>query len=195
MPGGPISIRSGPTASFSSGGLSAYVFVKQLLKSVILLFTMSETSHSTPMVPQPRFLLHVVEPQAYAGLLLLDKHLAQSALTNTHWDLIKVRTSQVNGCAYCIQSHSEEALTHGETEKRLRALPAWRESPYFTAEERAILAFTEEMTLLVPHHLADATYDEAVRLLGVPYVVQVLLAVTNMNAWNRLGIAARLIPA
>jgi AhpD family alkylhydroperoxidase len=156
---------------------------------------MSETSHSIPIVPQPRFLLHVVEPQAYAGLLLLDKHLAQSALTNTHWDLIKVRTSQVNGCAYCIQSHSAEALTHGETEKRLRALPAWRESPYFTAEERAILAFTEEVTLLVPHHLTDATYDEAVRLLGVPYVAQVLLAITNMNAWNRLGIAARLIPA
>jgi AhpD family alkylhydroperoxidase len=156
---------------------------------------MPETSPSAPVVPQPRFTLHVVEPQAYAGLLLLDKHLTQSALTRAHWDLIKVRTSQVNGCAYCIQSHSTEALAHGETEQRLRALPAWRESPYFTAEERVILAFTEEMTLLVPHHLSDATYAEAVRLLGVSYVAQVLLAVTNMNAWNRLGIAARLIPA
>ncbi|UOQ69450.1 carboxymuconolactone decarboxylase family protein [Hymenobacter volaticus] len=156
---------------------------------------MSETSLASPVVPQPRFTLHAVEPQAYAGLLLLDQHLAQSALTKTHWNLIKVRTSQVNGCAYCIQSHSQEALTHGETDKRLRALPAWRESPYFTDEERAILAFTEEVTLLIPHHLSDATYEEAVRLLGVPYVAQVLLAVTNMNAWNRLGIAARLIPA
>lgn len=88
----------------------------------------------------------------------------------------------MNGCAYCIQSHAKEALARGETDQRLRALPAWRESPYFTAEERAILAFTEEVTLLVPHHLADATYKEAVRLLGVPYVAQVLLAVTNMNA-------------
>ncbi|WP_310391329.1 carboxymuconolactone decarboxylase family protein [Hymenobacter sp.] len=156
---------------------------------------MSKTFNSTPVVPQPRFVLHLVEPQAYAGLLLLDKHLAQSALTKTHWHLIKVRTSQVNGCAYCIQSHSEEALGHGETEQRLRALPAWRESPYFTAEERAILAFTEEVTLLVPYQLRDATYDEVVRLLGVPYLAQVLLAVTNMNAWNRLGIAARLVPA
>ena len=156
---------------------------------------MSETTPSRPVVPQPRFVLHDVEPRAYAGLLLLDKHLAQSILTNTHWDLIKVRTSQVNGCAYCIQAHSLEALTRGETDQRLRALPAWRESPYFTAEERAILAFTEEVTRLVPHHLSDATYDEAVRLLDVPYVAQVLLAVTNMNAWNRLGIAARLIPA
>lgn len=143
---------------------------------------MSETLPSVRVVPQPRFTLHAVEPQAYAGLRLLDQHLAQSALTNTHWDLIKVRTSQVNGCAYCIQSHAKEALARGETDQRLRALPAWRESPYFTAEERAILAFTEEVTLLVPHHLADATYEEAVRLLGVPYVAQVLLAVTNMNA-------------
>jgi AhpD family alkylhydroperoxidase len=156
---------------------------------------MAETSTSAPVVPQPRFTLHAVEPQAYAGLMLLDKHLAQSALTRIHWDLIKVRTSQVNGCAYCIQSHWAEALEHGETDKRLRALPAWRESPYFTAEERAILAFTEEVTLLVPHHLSDATYETAARLLGIPYVAQVLLAVTNMNAWNRLGIAARLIPA
>ena len=156
---------------------------------------MPETTTSAPVVPQPRFMLHTVEPQAYAGLLLLDKHLAQSALTKTHWDLIKVRTSQVNGCAYCIQSHSEEALAHGETEQRLRALPAWRESPYFTAEERAILAFTEEVTLLVPHHVSDATYAEVVRLLVVPYLAQVLLAITNMNAWNRLGIAARLVPA
>ena len=156
---------------------------------------MSETTTSGLIVPQPRFVLHDVEPQAYAGLFLLDKHLAQSVLSNMHWDLIKVRTSQLNGCAYCIQSHSIEALAHGETDQRLRALNAWRESPYFTAEERAILAFTEEMTRLVPHHLADATYDEAARLLGVPYVAQVLLAVINMNAWNRLGIAARLIPA
>ena len=106
-----------------------------------------------------------------------------------------MRTSQVNGCAYCLQSHSLKALACGETDQRLRALPAWRESPYFTAEERAILAFTEEVTRLVPHHLSEATYDKAVRLLVVPYVAHVLLAVTNMNAWNQLGIAARLIPA
>ncbi|WP_210519711.1 carboxymuconolactone decarboxylase family protein [Hymenobacter terricola] len=156
---------------------------------------MSEPSPDTRVIPQPRFNLHAVEPAAYAGLLLLDKHLAQSVLTATHWDLIKVHTSQLNGCAYCIQKHSEDALKAGETEQRLRALPAWREAPYFTAEERAILAFTEEVTRLVPHHLSDATYEAAVRLLGERYVAQVLLAVTNMNAWNRLGIAARLVPA
>ncbi len=155
----------------------------------------SPITASARVVPQARMNLLAVEPKAYNFLSVLDNHLERSALTAAHWDLIKVRTSQLNGCAFCIQHHYDEALAHGETEQRLRALLAWRESPYFTAEERAILAFTEEVTLLVPHHVADATYDEAVALLGEPYLAQVLLAVVAMNSWNRLGIAARKLPA
>jgi AhpD family alkylhydroperoxidase len=147
------------------------------------------------VVPQPRFDLTSVEPKAYAGLLAMHKQLSQSGLSLTHWDLINVRTSQLNGCAYCLMTHTQEALHHGETEQRLHALPAWRETPYFTAEERAILAFAEEVTLLPQHHVADAVYATAVALLGEPYLAQVLLAVVAMNAWNRLGIALRKVPA
>ncbi|MBF9221286.1 carboxymuconolactone decarboxylase family protein [Hymenobacter ruricola] len=147
------------------------------------------------VVPHSRFDLTAVEPRAYAGLLLMHKQLSQSGLSLTHWDLINVRTSQLNGCAFCLLQHSQEAIEHGETEQRLHALPAWREAPYFTAEERAILAFTEEVTLIARHHVADAVYAEAVALLGEAYLAQVLLAVVAMNAWNRLGIAQRKVPA
>ncbi len=157
--------------------------------------TLSPAYQAAHVVPQPRFDLLSVEPKAYAGLMIMHKQLSQSGLSLTHWDLINVRVSQLNGCAYCLMMHSQEALDHGEAEQRLRALPAWREAPYFTAEERAILAFAEEVTLLPQHHVSDAVYDAAVRLLGEAYLAQVLLATVAMNAWNRLGIAQRKVPA
>jgi len=155
----------------------------------------SLSTTATRVVPPSRFDLLNAEPKAYAGLMLMHKQLAQSGLSRTHWDLINVRVSQVNGCAYCLMMHSQEALDHGETEQRLRALPAWREAPYFTAEERAILAYAEEVTLITAHHVAEAVYQEAVGLLGETYLAQVLLAVVAMNAWNRFGIAQRKVPA
>ncbi|MBO2012234.1 carboxymuconolactone decarboxylase family protein [Hymenobacter negativus] len=147
------------------------------------------------VVPKPRFELTSVEPKAYSGLMLMHKQLSQSGLSLTHWDLINVRTSQLNGCSYCLMTHTQEALAHGETEQRLHALAAWQETSYFTAAERAILAFTEEVTLIARHHVSDAVYGEAVALLGESYLAQVLLAVVAMNAWNRLGIAQRKVPA
>lgn len=156
--------------------------------------TLSPTYPATRVVPQPRFDLLSAEPKAYAGLLTMHKQLSQSGLSLTHWDLINVRVSQLNGCAYCLMLHSQEARDHGETEQRLRALPAWREAPYFTAEERALLALAEEVTLLPQHHVADAVYNEAAHLLGESYLAQVLLATVAMNAWNRLGIAQRKVP-
>lgn len=157
--------------------------------------TPAPTFSTTPVVPTPRFELLSAEPRAYSGLLAMHKQLSQSGLTLTHWDLINVRVSQINGCAYCLMTHTAEALAHGETAQRLHALPAWPETPYFTAEERAILAFAEEVTRLPHQHVADAVYDEAARLLGEPYLAQVLLATVAMNAWNRLGIAQRKVPA
>lgn len=157
--------------------------------------TFSPAAATARVVPKPRFDLTSVEPKAYVGLMAMHRQLSQSGLSLTHWDLINVRTSQLNGCAYCLMTHTQEALEHGETEQRLHALPAWHETPYFTAEERAILAFTEEVTLITKHHVADAVYEEAVALLGEAYLAQVLLAVVAMNAWNRLGIAQRKLPA
>ncbi|MDJ0367707.1 carboxymuconolactone decarboxylase family protein [Hymenobacter sp. H14-R3] len=157
--------------------------------------TLSPAWPATRVVPKQRFDLPSLDPQAYTGLLTLRKHLGQSGLSLTHWDLINVHVSQLNGCAYCVMTHVAEALEHGETEQRLHALVAWREMPYFTAEERAILAYAEEVTLLPHRHVADAVHHEATRLLGEAYVVQVLLATVSMNTWNRLNIAQRKMPA
>ena len=157
--------------------------------------TLSPAFATTRVVPKSRFDLLSVDPKAHIGLLTMRKQLTQSDLSLTHWDLLNVLVSQLNGCAYCVMTHVAEALEHGEAEHRLHALVAWREMPYFTAEERAILAFAEEVTLLPQRRVADAVYDEAERLLGESYLVQVLLATVSMNAWNRLNIAQRKMPA
>lgn len=156
--------------------------------------TFSPAYPAARVVPEPRFDLLRVEPEAYAGLLTMHKQLSQSDLSLTHWDLLNVRISQLNGCAYCLMLHWREALTHGETEQRLRALLAWREAPYFAAEERAMLALAEEVTLLPQQRVDDTVYEEAVRLLGEPYLALVLLATVAMNAWNRLDITQRKVP-
>jgi AhpD family alkylhydroperoxidase len=135
-----------------------------------------------------------VEPDAYKAMLAFDKYLDTTGLTRIHRDLIKVRTSQVNGCAYCVDKHIREALEAGENEQRIHALVVWRETPFFTEEERALLALTEEVTL-IQHHVSDETYSRAAELLGEQYLAQVIMAIISMNAWNRIGISTAMQPA
>src|SRR5882757_7701188 len=101
-----------------------------------------------------------VEPDAYKAMQAFDKYLDTTGLTRAHRDLIKIRTSQVNGCAYCVDKHIREALEAGENEQRIHALVVWRDTPFFTEEERALLALTEEVTL-IQHHVSDETYGRA----------------------------------
>jgi AhpD family alkylhydroperoxidase len=142
---------------------------------------------------QTRIKLDKVEPAGYKAILGLEKFIEGTPLTRTHKDLIKIRASQLNGCAFCIDMHTKEARKAGETEQRIYALNAWRATPFFSEEERAILALTEEVTL-ISHHVTDKTYEQAATVLDEPYLAQVLLAIITINVWNRIGIATNLIP-
>lgn len=140
-----------------------------------------------------RMKLKEVIPDGYKALYPLEEFLSKSELTATHKDLIKIRASQINGCAFCIDMHTKEARKAGETEQRIYALNAWCETPFFTEEERAILALTEETTL-IQHHVASETYNKAVELLGEKYTALVIMAIISINAWNRIGISTHMMP-
>jgi AhpD family alkylhydroperoxidase len=135
-----------------------------------------------------------VEPAGYSAILGLEKFIESTSLTRTHKELIKIRASQINGCAFCINMHTKDARKAGETEQRIYALNAWRDTPFFTEEERAILALTEEITL-ISNHVSDETYEAAAKILDEKYLAQVILAIITINAWNRIGISTNLIPA
>ena len=135
-----------------------------------------------------------VNPSAYKAMLAFDVWSESTAISTVHRDLIKIRASQINGCTYCIDMHALEAREHGETERRIYALTSWRETPFFTEEEKAVLALTEEATLIA-NRVSDETYNNAVQLLGEKYVADILMAIIVVNAWNRIGVATNLAPA
>jgi len=121
----------------------------------------------------------------------LEKYLAESSIEKPLRELIKVRASQINGCAYCIDMHWKDARAGGDTEQRLYGLVAWREAPYYTERERAALAWTEELTLIAEHHVSDKLYEQTRRQFGEQELVDLTLAVVTINAWNRIAISFR----
>ncbi|MBL0743881.1 carboxymuconolactone decarboxylase family protein [Chryseolinea lacunae] len=142
---------------------------------------------------QTRMKLGEIDPEAYKAMSALEKYLGSTGLNAKHRELIKIRASQLNGCAYCVDLHTKDARKAGETEQRLYALTVWRETPFFTDEERAILALTEEATFIADR-VSDATYSQAVTVLGEKYTAQVLMAIITINAWNRIGVATNMMP-
>lgn len=140
-----------------------------------------------------RIKIDEVEPAGYKAVLGLEKFIESTPLTRVHKDLIKIRASQINGCAFCIDMHTREARKAGETEQRIYALNAWRDTPFFSEQERAILALTEEVTL-ISNHVKDDTYTQAASVLAKDYLAQVILAIITINVWNRIGITTALIP-
>ena len=130
-------------------------------------------------------------PEAYKAMIGLEKFLASTSLTPIHKELIKIRASQINGCAYCINMHTRDARKMGETEQRIYLLNAWRETQLYTEEEQAILAMTEEITL-IQNHLSKATYDNARRLFDEEYIAAIIMMITTINAWNRIAISTEM---
>ena len=106
-------------------------------------------------------------------------------------DLVRVRASQLNGCAYCIDMHTKDARAAGETEQRLYALPAWRETPFFTTRERAALAFTENVTLMAQTHVPTEAYDEVAAVYGADEIAALVSLIVAINAWNTVGVSTR----
>lgn len=135
-----------------------------------------------------------MEPGAYQAMLGFEKYLAGSSLDPIHKELIKIRASQINGCAFCLDMHTRDARRLGEKEQRLYTLQAWRDTDFFTPEEQAVLALTEEVTL-IQGHVSDATYARAAELFDGHYLAQVIMAAITINAWNRIAISTHMMPA
>ncbi len=138
-----------------------------------------------------RINLAQVDPEAYRAMQSLEKYITQSGLDRNLYELIKTRASQLNGCAYCINMHTRDALKLGETAQRLFLLDAWRETELFTEKERAVLALTEAMTLITEGHVADEVYDRAASHLSQRELAAVIMAVVTINGWNRIAITTR----
>jgi AhpD family alkylhydroperoxidase len=135
-----------------------------------------------------------VAPLAYHAMLGLEKYLHECGLEERLLHLIKLRASQINGCADCLDMHWKDLKAGGETDQRMYSLDAWRECPYYSARERAALAWTEAVTRISETHVPDEVYGEAKQQFSEKELADLTLAVATINAWNRLAIAGRTTP-
>ena len=143
---------------------------------------------------QTRLEFGKVEPAAYQAMMGLENYVRKSGLDKTLLELIKIRASQINRCAFCIDMHTKDARHAGETEQRLYALSAWQETPFFSPQERAALALTEAITLIGKNGVPDAVYEEVSRHFTLEQITQMLMAIVVINTWNRISITTQVIP-
>ena len=135
-----------------------------------------------------------VTPEGYRAMSGLERYVRGSGLEPSLLELVKLRASQINGCAYCIDMHWKDARARGESEQRLYGLMAWRESPYYTERERAALAWTEAVTLIADSHVPDELYEEVRQYFNETELVNLTFALVAINGWNRLAISFRTEP-
>jgi AhpD family alkylhydroperoxidase len=135
-----------------------------------------------------------VAPHAYRAMAGLQSYVTNSGLEPALLELVKTRASQINGCAYCIDMHTKDARSLGESEQRLYALAAWRETPFFSDRERAALAWAEALTLISESHAPDDVYQEARQQFSEQEIVDLSMAIVAINGWNRLAIGFRAVP-
>jgi AhpD family alkylhydroperoxidase len=143
---------------------------------------------------QPRLDYTKASPGAYSAMLSLEAAVRRSHLEQSLLELVRMRASQINGCAFCLDMHSKDARANGETEQRLYALNAWRETPFFSDRERAALEWTESLTLISENHVPDAVYEDVRKHFTEEEVVNLTLAVVAINGWNRFAISFRSVP-
>ena len=142
-----------------------------------------------------RFNMSAVQPEAYQAMSALDKLINTSVIDKLQREMIKIRASQINGCAYCVNHHTKDARKLGETEQRVYLISVWREAPnVFNEEERLLLEMTEEITLIHRHGLSDRLYDKAISMFGEIKTAQVIMAIITINAWNRIGVSLNMHP-
>jgi AhpD family alkylhydroperoxidase len=142
----------------------------------------------------PRIDYRQFSQPALQAMLALEQYLAGCGFDHKLMHLLKLRASQINGCAYCIDMHSIDARAAGETEQRLYALDAWRETPFFDDRERAALAWIEAVTLVSQSHVPDAVYDEARKHFSEKEIVDLTYLASTINAWNRIAVSMRAVP-
>ncbi|TRX47134.1 carboxymuconolactone decarboxylase family protein [Fulvivirga sp. M361] len=138
---------------------------------------------------EKRIQIDVAEPSAYEAMYALESYLQQSQLSKSHKDLIKIRASQLNGCAFCIDMHTKEALKNGEDQQRIFLLSAWSKTDLFTEEEKVILQMTEEVTMIHHKGLTSETYQKAFEKFDKHYFSQIIMTIITINAWNRIAIS------
>ena len=134
-------------------------------------------------------------PDANKAMYALEAAIAKLGIEHSLLELIRLRASQINGCAFCVDMHTSDARKAGETERRLYAVSVWRETPFFTARERAVLAWTEAQTLIAQAHPSDEAYAALAAELEPAEMVNVTLAIGAINTWNRLAIGFGKMPA
>jgi AhpD family alkylhydroperoxidase len=135
-----------------------------------------------------------VNPGVVHAMLGLERQVQKAGLDAKLLDLVRMRASQINGCAYCLDMHSKDARAAGETEQRLYGLNAWRETPYYSARERAALEWTEALTLVAKEHAPDEVFERVREQFTEDELVHLTLAIVAINGWNRLNIAAQTVP-
>jgi AhpD family alkylhydroperoxidase len=143
---------------------------------------------------QKRFNIKEVAPNALKAMVGLEIYTSQSSISKTNKELIKIRASQINGCAYCINMHAEDAIKNGETNQRIFLLNAWREAAgIFTEEEKIVLAITEEITLIHHNGLSDETYSNALQFFSEAQIADIITAIITINLWNRVVLSTHLL--
>lgn len=143
---------------------------------------------------QERFNIKAVAPNALKAMIGLETYLSQCSISKTTKELIKIRASQINGCAFCINIHAQDAIKNGETNQRIFLLNAWREAEgIFTEEEKVVLAITEEITLIHQSGLSDDTYTNALQFFSETQIADIITAVITINLWNRVVLSTHLL--
>ncbi|MGC4233666.1 MAG: carboxymuconolactone decarboxylase family protein [Niabella sp.] len=141
---------------------------------------------------QQRINIKELEPEAYKVLFDMEKYLSKTDLSLTLRELIKIRVSQINKCAFCLEMHTKDAREAGETEQRIYALSAWEESPLFSEEEKAVLALAEEVTHISKHGVSDATFQKVQQYFTNNQVAQIIITINQINFWNRIAVSTKL---
>ena len=139
-----------------------------------------------------RLNLKELEPDAYEAMYGLEKYLSKTGFDQNLKELIKIRASQINGCAYCLEMHSADALKNGEDLYRIIALSAWWESSLFDSKEKALLKMTEEITSIADRGLTEETFQEAKKYFSDKEIGQIIMFVCSINVWNRMAVATHL---
>jgi AhpD family alkylhydroperoxidase len=154
--------------------------------------TQTQTQTSAPVIPPVRLAVDELAPRINKAMNSLEAAVRQhTSLEPGLLELVRARASQLNGCAYCVDMHSRDAIKGGDTQQRLFALPVWRETPFFTARERAALELTEAGTKITDGPVADEVYARAAAEFSETELAELIWAIAVINAWNRLGAIAR----
>ncbi len=140
-----------------------------------------------------RININEIDPEAYRAMMGLENYISESKLNSLLKELIKIRASQLNGCAYCVDMHTEDAIKLGESMRRIFALSVWHESHLFSEEERAVLQLTEEVTRISEKGVTDETYNKVIELFGDKLTAQIIMIIVTINSWNRISVSTKLI--